>query len=145
MTRPLQLVRRFYAEIWNRGRLHAIADICHQDMTFRGSLGDVKRGAEGFADYVRFVRDALADYRCEIEEAVTEGNRVFARMRFTGVHQGEFLGYAPTGKRLQWAGAALFTIDDDRITDLWVLGDLHGLVGQLSRNAADSRTPGEQL
>lgn len=132
MTQPVDIVRRFYEEIWNRGNLAAIPDICHPELAFRGSLGDIKHGHEGFAEYVRYVRGALGDYRCHIEETVTEGNRVFAKMSFVGSHQGEFLGYAPTGKTLTWAGAALFTIEADRITELWVLGDVHGLIDQLS-------------
>lgn len=133
MTEPVDIVKRFYEEIWNQGNLDAIPDICHREFAFRGSLGDTKHGHEGFADYVRYVRGALDDYRCHIEDVVAEGNRVFARMLFSGIHQGEFLGHAPTQKTLQWAGAALFSIDDDRIIELWVLGDLHGLLSQLSR------------
>lgn len=143
MTEAVEIVRRFYEVIWNQGRLNAISDICHDEMTFRGSLGDSKRGSEGFADYVRKVRGALGNYRCDIEEIVAEGNRVFAKMRFTGVHEGELLGYAPTRKTVQWAGAALFTIEGDRIAEVWVLGDLHGLVGQLSFNANASSARGE--
>ena len=132
MTEPVDIVKRFYEEIWNQGNLDAIPDICHLEIEFRGSLGDTKHGHEGFADYVRYVRGALDNYRCHIEDAVSEGNRVFARMLFSGIHHREFLGHAPTRKTLEWAGAALFTIENDRITELWVLGDLHGLISQLS-------------
>jgi steroid delta-isomerase-like uncharacterized protein len=135
VTGSVDIVRRFYEDIWNQGDLNAILDICHPEIAFRGSLGDTKYGHEGFADYVRYVRGALDDYRCHIEESVAEGNRVFAKMRFVGDHRGKFLGYAPTGKTLEWAGAALFTIENDRITQLWVLGDLHGLISQLSTSA----------
>ena len=136
MTEPVDIVRRFYEEIWNQGNLDAIPDICHREIAFRGSLGDTKHGHAGFAEYVRYVRGALDHYRCQIEETVTEGNRVFAKMLFVGTHQRVFLGYAPTQKILEWAGAALFTIESDRITELWVLGDLHGLIDQLA-NAAE--------
>jgi steroid delta-isomerase-like uncharacterized protein len=132
MTNPVDIVRHFYDEIWNRGDLDAIADICHREMTFRGSLGDTKSGHEGFAEYVRYVRGALDDYRCDIEESVCEGERVFAKMSFVGIHSHEFLGYPATGKTVSWAGAALFTLESDRIKNLWVLGDLHALINQLS-------------
>ena len=66
----VEIVRRFYAEIWNEGDLDAIPDICHEGIVFRGSLGDSKVGHQGFADYVRYVRGALAGYRCYIEETV---------------------------------------------------------------------------
>jgi steroid delta-isomerase-like uncharacterized protein len=132
MTEPVDIVRRFYEEIWNRGDLATVPEICDRHLEFRGSLGDTKHGHAGFIDYVRYVRGALDDYRCHIEETVTEDNRIFAKMSFVGTHRGEFLGFAPTGKTLTWAGAALFTIKDKRIAELWVLGDVHGLIEQLS-------------
>jgi predicted ester cyclase len=67
---------------------------------------------------------------------VVEGERAFARMRFSGRHTGPFLGFAPTGAELAWAGAALFDTEDGRIRSLWVLGDLAGLTAQLERQAA---------
>lgn len=142
MTDPVEIVRSFYRDIWNAGRLDVIADICHRDMIFRGSLGVHKNGSDGFAEYVRQVRGALHDYRCEIEETVAEDERVFAKMHFSGVHTGEFLGYPPTGARVDWAGAALFHTEAGRIVDLWVLGDVHGLVNQLSANSGRQPSPG---
>jgi steroid delta-isomerase-like uncharacterized protein len=133
--KAVQIVRRFYAEIWNDGDLDVIPEICHEGIVFRGSLGDSKVGHRGFADYVRYVRGALGGYRCHIEDTVCEGERVFAKMLFAGRHEKEFRGCAPTGKMLEWAGAALFTIEDGRIAELWVLGDVHGLMAQLSANA----------
>jgi len=141
MTKAVDIVRRFYEEIWNRGNLDAISEICHAEIAFRGSLGDTRHGHEGFADYVSYVRGALGGYRCHIEDTVSEDNRVFAKMSFVGTHEGEFLGYAPTCKTVEWTGAALFTIENERITELWVLGDVHGLVGQLSTNA-EAGSPG---
>ena len=132
MTEPVEIVRRFYDEIWNQGHLDAIAEICEPGMAFRGSLGAEKRGHDGFAEYVNYVRGALDEYCCHIEETVSEGDRVFAKMLFIGIHRGEFLGHAPTGKTLKWAGAALFEMRNDRIAQLWVLGDLHGLTAQLA-------------
>lgn len=135
MREAVNIVRRFYEDIWNHGDLEAIPEICHAEMEFRGSLGDTKHGHEEFADYVRYVWGALEEYRCHIEDAVSEGNRVFAKMLFVGTHEGEFLGYAPTRKTVKWAGAALFAIENERIRKLWVLGDVHGLLCQLSTNA----------
>ncbi|MBS0394442.1 MAG: ester cyclase, partial [Proteobacteria bacterium] len=56
--------------------------------------------------------------------------------RFSGKHVGPFRGYAPTGKSVEWLGAALFQCHGPRISELWVLGDLHSLDQQLSQNAA---------
>lgn len=132
------IVASFYADIWNRGDLSFLAALLAEDFTFRGSLGTGARGHAQFAEYVKSVRGALSDYRCDILDLVGEERRAFARMRFSGLHTGHFLGFAPTGKRVEWAGAALFTLGHDgRIADLWVLGDLHGLTAQLRANEAE--------
>ena len=57
-------------------------------------------------------------------------------MTFTGIHQDEFMGYAPTQKQLSWHGCALFTFEGELIKDVWVLGDLKNLEDQLRRNKA---------
>src|SRR5262245_52252935 len=108
-------VGRFYDEVWNRVDLTAIPDVLAADVTFRGSLGPVLTGHAEFADYVREVTTALGDYRCEIESLVADGDRVAARMTFSGVHRGPLLGVPATGRRVSWAGAAFFTFSDDRI------------------------------
>jgi steroid delta-isomerase-like uncharacterized protein len=130
------LVASFYADIWNRGDLSFVPKLLRDDFTFRGSLGTERKGHAGFAEYVSMVRGALDDYRCEILDLVTDDLRAFARMRFSGVHVGEFLGYAPSNKRVEWMGAALFTAaNDGRIADVWVLGDIQALTSRLQANA----------
>ena len=46
--------------------------------------------------------------------------------------QKEFLGYPATFRRVEWTGAALFKVDGNKVSDLWVLGDLDALRAQLS-------------
>ena len=99
----------------------------------RVEFTDLVKDAHGFAEYVDMVHTALGDYRCLIEELVSEGDKVFAKMTFTGIHQAEFMGYAPTHKRVSWAGCVLFKFKGERIVDVWVLGDLKSLEEQLKR------------
>jgi predicted ester cyclase len=131
----IQLVRIFYDRIWNVGDTSAVDELLAEDFTFRGSLGPEMRGREAFCDYVRMVRTALDRYRCDILDCVTEGERAFAKMRFSGIHVGPFRGYAPTGKPIQWLGAALFRVRGPLISELWVLGDLLSLEADLKKNA----------
>ena len=133
MSAP-RLVEAFYERIWNAGDSGAIAELLTEDFLFRGSLGSEMRGREAFRAYVTSVREALANYRCEILECVAEGQSAFAKMRFSGIHVAEFRGYAATGKPVHWHGAALFHCEDGAIRELWVLGDLAGLDAMLKAN-----------
>jgi predicted ester cyclase len=125
------LVRVFYEELWNESDLGVAERILHQDVAFRGSVGVGASGRKGVCDYVVMVTKALSGYRCDVESLITEGDRAAARVRFSGVHVGEFLGHPPTGRRVEWNGAAFFTAEGNTLRDIWVLGDLDSLHAQL--------------
>ena len=138
MTTP-HLVRDFYERIWNAGSHSAVGEILSENFVFRGSLGAEMRGRDRFWTYVCEVRSALDHYRCDILECICEGPLAFAKMRFAGVHVADFRGYRPSGLPVYWQGAALFRLEDGRIAELWVLGDLAGLDAMLSSNAKESK------
>lgn len=125
------LIERFYHEVWNRADEAVACKILHPDVIFRGSLGTEKRGVDGFIDYMRTVHAALENYTCTIEEIIENGQRAAARMKFSGRHRATFFGVAPTGREIAWSGAAFFEADGQRITVLWVLGDIDAVKQQL--------------
>jgi predicted ester cyclase len=134
MTTP-HLVKDFYEQIWDAGRQSAVAEILSENFIFRGSLGAEMKGRDRFWDYVCSIRSALEQYHCDILECVAEGPLAFAKMRFGGIHVGDFRSHRPSGLPVHWHGAALFRFEDGRIGELWVLGDLAGLDATLSSNA----------
>jgi steroid delta-isomerase-like uncharacterized protein len=125
------LVRRYYEELWNCWDFALADELIAEGIAFRGSLGQSVQGREGFKEYVRAVHRAFPDFHNQVEELVAEGDRVVARLSYTGTHTGELFGIAPTGRRVSYAGVALFGIVSGQIAEGWVLGDLHGLIGQL--------------
>ncbi len=130
-----QQVETFYHVIWNQHDKSAIPGVLSESFEFRGSLGFLKQGHAGFAEYLDMVHGALADYRCDIEELVCDETRVFARMTFSGLHRAEFLGFPATGQKVSWQGAALFHFADGLVQKLWVLGDVKSLEEQLQQNS----------
>ena len=125
-------VRAFYEDLWEKGDLSRLPALMTEDVAFRGTFGQVMRGHDAYAAYVRSVRDAFGTYRCEIRDLVAGEGKVAARIGFSGVHDaGPFLDVPPTGKTLAWEGVGFFTMRDGRIADLWVMRDMRGLLAQL--------------
>ena len=129
-----ELVGLFYERFWNEIDLGKANQILHPGVTFRGSVGLGATGRQEVCDYVRMVTTALSGYRCEVESLVAEGDRAAAKVRFSGFHTGEFLGSSPTGHRVEWIGAAFFVESENKLRDIWVLGDLESLRAQLRTN-----------
>jgi predicted ester cyclase len=131
----LRLIDRFYNDMWNRFDKSVFGDILDPKIHFRGSLGQTKVGFDEFGEYVDYIQAFASDFHNEVLSTITERNRTFARLSYTGTHQGEVFGLAPTGKRFEYSGAAVFTFSDGLISDVWVLGDVYGLTKQLSIDA----------
>ena len=136
MSHQTEIVTLFYKGLWDKADKSLIPAVFHEGFTFRGSLGPVLVGHEAFAGYVDFVTGALENYTSDILELTEQDNRVAGRLRFHGLHRAELFGFAPTGKHVAWAGAPFFTFEGDKVRDLWVLGDIHGLIEQLRANQA---------
>jgi predicted ester cyclase len=130
-TSPAVLVQRFYDEVWNRADEAVAGEILHPNFSFRASLGPVRRGPDGFIEYLRTIHAALADFTCSIEDLIVTDDRAAARMFFRGKHRGMFFDVPATQREVSWAGAAFFTTDGRQITTLWVLGDIDAVKRQL--------------
>ena len=136
--RAKRLVERFYAEVWNQADEVAARTILSQNLRFRGSLDTEKQGADGFIDYLRAVHKALENYTCDILDLVATDGRATALVKFTGRHVDEFFGAAATDKEITWRGAAFFTMPDDQITEIFVLGDIDAIKRQLGAGTDSS-------
>jgi predicted ester cyclase len=126
-----ETVRVFYKELWDHADKSLIPAIFHPDFTFRGSLGPTLVGHKQFAGYVDWVTGAFGDYTTDILALIEEGNRVSGKMRFHGFHRRELFGVPPSGRHVWWTGMPIFTFDGPKVRDLFVLGDIYGLIERL--------------
>lgn len=126
-----EVVRVFYKEMWDHADKSLIPQIFHERFSFRGSLGLTLTGYDEFASYVDWVTGAFGEYTTDILCMIEEGNRVSGKMRFHGIHRQELFEVSATGKHVWWTGMPIFTFEGTRVRDLYVLGDIHGLIGRL--------------
>ncbi len=86
---------------------------------------------------------AFPDWHEEIVELVAEGNTVAGRFRCSGTHQGEFLGEAPTGKRMEVEEVFFLRVEDGKFVEFWALEDSLGRMRQLGLIPSLSSQPEE--
>lgn len=124
-------VRIFCKELWDYADKTLIPDLLYTDFTFRGSLGPELVGHDGFAGYVDLVTSTFGNYTTDILTMIEEGPRVSGKMRFHGHHRKELFGVAPSGRHVWWIGMPTFTSEEGKGRDLYVLGDIHGLIERM--------------
>ena len=125
-----ELVRRMYEEVWNRGDLGVVDEICDSDYRGIGPYGN-ELGPEAVKRGVASRRAAFPDIHVSIEDMLVEGDKVAARLTFAGKHRGPFQGIEATGKRVQWSGIWIYRIADGRFVERWHSYDMLGLLRQI--------------
>ena len=128
----IDLVRRAFEEVANKGDLAVVDDIIAPDFV-RHDLGGGPDlvGPEGVRRLMAAQRAAFPDLQLTIEELIVQGDMAVARYTGRGTHQGPFLGVAPTGKQVTWAGVNLYRIAGGKLAETWQLADMLGIMRQI--------------
>lgn len=126
-----ELFGRLYHSIWNERRLefieHVIAD------THAISDPTVAGGAVGPSAYRRQVErflTGLPDLHFEVDDTITEKDKLVVYWTITGTHRGEFLGVPPTNKKVSFSGITINQIRNGKIIESTVIWDGLGLLEQ---------------
>lgn len=86
---------------------------------------------EKLIEHIDFFDGAFPKYELFIEEMIAEGDKVLVRGRAIGIHQAEFNGIPPTGKKMDLPFVIRYTIKGNKIVDHWLLADQMILMEQL--------------
>lgn len=98
------------------------------------------RGREGFKDFVRRIKAGFPDLECHVEDMAAAGDKVWARARLTGTHQGEFMGVAASGNRVEFDVIDIGRFENGQGVEHWGVSDAMGLMMQIG--AIPSGAPG---
>jgi len=129
----VELMRRWFNEVWNEGRIETIHDLFAPDGVGIGELedGGELRGPADFVPFVERVRSAFPDIKIVVDDAFGAGDKVVLRWTATMTHRGEYLGMAPTGKTVRITGMTMTRIADKQIVEGWDNWDQLAMLKQL--------------
>lgn len=113
-------LRRGYEEGFNNGNLDFLDDDIAADAVDH-SFPDVS-GPEAFKLGIAGLREAFPDIQATADMVVAEGDLVMAVATFTGTHEGEFLGVAPTGKQVTWTHVDINRFENGQVVEAWHIG-----------------------
>jgi steroid delta-isomerase-like uncharacterized protein len=123
----VELVKHFYEEAINKRDSTACERRLSEDFVHNGEF----RGQAGQQKAVDAFLEAFPDLKHRTHMTVAEDDKVAAHQRWSGTHHGLFLGFEPTGKKVEFTSTAVLQIHDGRIAQAWDEVDLLGLSLQL--------------
>lgn len=116
------LVRRWFEEVWNKGRSEAIEEMFAADGIAHGLSDDSEKLMQGPTDFKPFhaaFRGAFPDVDIIVEDLIAEGDKVAARCSVRGKHSGDHLGVAASNAPVEFTGIAIVRIKDGKIVEAW--------------------------
>jgi steroid delta-isomerase-like uncharacterized protein len=120
---------REYVDTWNRGEVDHLSQfwapsMVHHTRTQSQSVDEVRRVITEFMA-------AFPDLKFEIGDMFGEDDRVVTRMTASATHSGHFLGFPPTGKKINCAVIGIARIEEGKIAEHWGVTDELAMMAQI--------------
>ena len=105
----------------------------HEDFRWMGNAGcGTKNGVKAFQDnWQRPFQAAFSDKVATDEARIVQGEWMASFGAQQATHSGEFMGIAPTGKRVEIRYMDFWKVQDGKIVDNWVMVDFPHVMRQL--------------
>jgi steroid delta-isomerase-like uncharacterized protein len=117
-----QLIKRWFEEVWNKGRAEAIDEMFGAEGIAHGLSEDENnpvRGPKDFKIFHKTFRDAFPGITVTVEDTISEGDKVAARCSVHGKHEADSFGVAATQAPVAFTGVAIVRIKDGKIVEAW--------------------------
>lgn len=118
-------------EIWGKGNLAVVDEIFAPNFVFHYPGVEVTPNREGYKKIVAEWRTPLADIEGTTEDMIAEGDKVVVRWTWSGIHKGDYMGIAPTGKQMTLTGICILRIAGGKIVEEWGEMNILGVMQQL--------------
>jgi steroid delta-isomerase-like uncharacterized protein len=124
-------MRRMY-DLLNAGDVDGFGDLLADDFVEHEALPGLEPTKEGVKAFFRMYRAAFPDMRMEAQDVLVSGDKVVARARATGTHQGEFMGMPATGRNVDAQLIDILRFADDGLAhEHWGVFDQLAMMQQL--------------
>ena len=119
-------------DLLSAGDIDGFGDLVADDFIEHEDMPGLERSKEGVKQLFRMYRKGFPDLRMEAEDILVSGDKVVARVRGTGTHEGEFMGMPATGKSVDVQLIDIIRFGDDGLAhEHWGVFDALKMMQQL--------------
>lgn len=94
-------------------------------------IPDGIHGRDAYEEYAHEVLPAFPDLQLSVDDVLASDEVVMVEWTWTGTHEGEFEGIAPTGREVEVRGMSTVMIEDGKIHEERGYYDLQDFLAQL--------------
>ena len=125
------VLRRIFEEGFATGQTAVVDDVCSPDLV-EHQFGVAGTGAEAIRqlkDAIRQAHATIPDFSFTIEDAVEDGDTIWARVQVRGTATGPYFG-PPSGQQVEITVIDIARVVDGRIIEHWGVPDRFALLAQ---------------
>lgn len=143
MPSNADLIRRWFEEVWNRGREATIDELCAKHAVGHGQTTDGSdiSGPDDFKKFWHAFQTGFSSIHVEIHQTIEEGEMVVARWSLTMNHTGPFMGMQPSGRLIRSTGMSMQRFVDGKIVEAGDSWDQLSAFTQLGAATFNVRAP----
>ena len=131
------LVRQFYEECWNKGKLDRLDQYIAKDCRFHDPVfPTLTSGIDNLKNHITMSRKAFPDLRFSLDDTIAERDEVVVHWTANGTQEGQFLGVAPTRRVASVGGTSIYRIKNQKVVEQFVDWNLLTLLEQLGAATA---------
>ncbi len=125
-------LQRMGAECIGENDLSVFGDIWADEVVDHDPAPGQGPGGAGLKGFWSDFLEAFPDLQIEVDELMADDDRVTIAYRVNGTHQGEFMGAAPTGSKMEIRGLQMSRHrEDGKIVERWGSSDVLGILQQI--------------
>ena len=91
----------------------------------------IRPGVAGLRDHYANLLKGFPDMRVDVDDIISEGEKVVHRFLFSGTHKGEFLGLPATGKLVRAAGVHIHLFQRTHAVEVWQVLDTFAFLSEI--------------
>jgi predicted ester cyclase len=105
-------LHEYHECIWNAKRLDTVDRYIAPDMTSHWSGKPLPMNADGSRKFLAMIFTAFPDLYSSQDLLLADGDKAVIRWTISGTHRGDFMGVAPTGKRIEVSGMDILRVNE---------------------------------
>ncbi len=114
MSDPTTIARETF-DAWNRRDWDTLRRMLHAGYSYTGGDGQRQDGPEAGLALYQMYAAAFPDGKIDIQHVHTVGDVVVTEFIARGTHQGDLMGIAPTGRRMEMPVCSVMEMRDGKV------------------------------
>ena len=131
LPEEIKVLGNHFVQAWDKGDWVSLDKLLTEDFVFHVAVPGLQPNREGYKQFFDMHHKAFPDFHATVEDVIIEDDKIVHRMKWHGTHKSEFMGIAPTNKKVIISLITIERIANSKIVEQWGEADMLGLMGQL--------------